>query len=84
MEEKKYRYNDPKERYLKMNRFSDIVIGSVMVILLIFVWMKYNVGKLDIVTAVGSTAWMVISLVFNIMISLRNRSGSMLKLAISI
>ncbi len=84
MEEKKYRYNDPKERYLKMNRFSDIVIGSVMVILLIFVWMKYNVGKLDIVTAVGSTAWMVISLVFNIMISLSNRSGSMLKLAISI
>ena len=84
MEGKKYRYNDPKERYLKMNRFSDIAAGFLMVILLIFGWMKYSVGNLDLVTAAGSTVWMAMSLAFNIIISLRNRSGSLLKLAISV
>ena len=83
-EEKKYRYNDPKERFKKMNSFFFLASLAVFVIILIFVWLKLNVGNMNRVQTIGNSIFIAVSIIINVVLWKKDAAGSYLKTAISI
>lgn len=83
-EEKKYRYNDPAERRLRMNQFFFLAFTSVLGVILIYLWLKFKTGGLDVFTAIGNTVIIAVSTIINVFLLKKDGRGSHLKLAISI
>lgn len=83
-EENKYRYNDEKERYHIMNRIYLLSADALMLILLVYLWMKVGVGGLALPMAIGNTAIIIISCIINVFIFFGERSSRKLKEAITI
>lgn len=83
-EEKKYRYNDPVERYRKMNSFFLVSSTAVFVVILIFLWMKFGASNMGGITVSGNTAFIVIICVLNLVLYRKNTASSILKTCISI
>lgn len=83
-EEKKYRFNDIKERYRKMNLFLIISSTCLLVLLLLFLWLKMMTKSIASPTVMGNTAIIAFSIVVNILLYIRDRGSSKLKLAVAI
>lgn len=82
--ENKYRYNDEAQRYHKMNRLMIIASTTLMLLLLIYLFMKFLVGNLAGPTVFGNVGFVLIYIVVNLVIFFRNKSSHYLKLAVSI
>lgn len=81
---KKYRYNDPKERFKKMNSFFFLASLAVFAIILIFVWLKLSAGNMNRNRTVGNSILIAISVMVNVFLWKKDAAGSYLKTAISI
>lgn len=84
MEEMKYRYNDPVERYKKMNVFFFLASMAVFVVILAFLWLKYNVGDVNMAKASGNTILVILAFIVNLILLKKNKAGKAVKMAISI
>lgn len=84
MEEMKYRYNDPVERYKKMNVFFFLASMAVFVVIIAFLWLKYSIGDVNMYKAVGNTVLVVIAILVNLILLRKNGTGRAMKMAISI
>lgn len=82
--QKRYRFNDIKERYRRMNLFLIISSTCLLVLLLLFLWMKLMTKSIASPTVMGNTAIIVFSIVVNILLYIKDRSTSKLKLAVAI
>lgn len=82
--ENKYRYNEEKERYHTMNRLYLIVADVLMVILLLFSWIKFAVKSLVMLMALANTGIIIAACIINVIIFFGNRSSKRLKTAITI
>lgn len=83
-EEKKYRYNDPVERFRKMNSLFFIAMTSIMVIILIYLWMKMGVGNINRMTVIGNTVIIGASILVNAILLKKNSAGRQLKFAATV
>lgn len=83
-EEKKYRYNDPVERFKKMNSFFFLASLAVYVIMIVFVWLKLSVGNMNSAKSVGNTIFIALCIILNVFLLKKDKAGSQLKTAISV
>lgn len=83
-EQKKYRFNDMKERYQKMNLFLIISSTCLLVLLLLFLWLKLLTKSIASPTVLGNTVIIVFSIVINILLYVKDRGNNKLKLAVAI
>lgn len=83
-EEKKYRYNDPAERFRKMNSLFFIAMTSIMVIILIYLWMKMGGGNINRMTVIGNTVIIGASILVNAILLKKNSAGRQLKFAVTV
>lgn len=82
--ENKYRYNDERQRYHVMNRLYLISAGALMLIIVIFLWMKVAVKSIALPTTVGNTVIILIACIINAIIFSKDRSSKRLKTAITL
>lgn len=83
-EQKEYRFNDMKERYQKMNLFLIISSTCLLVLLLLFLWLKLLTKSIASPTVLGNTVIIVFSMVINILLYVKDRGNNKLKLAVAI
>lgn len=82
--ENKYRYNQEKERYHIMNRIYLLSADALMLVLIVYLWMRSGGGGIALPTAIGNTVIILISCLVNIFIFFGDRSSRKLKTAITI
>ncbi len=82
--ESKYRFNEEKERYYTMNRLYLVAAEALMIILLLFLWIKISAKNLAMPTAIGNTVIIIVACVINVIIFFGDKSSKKLKMAITI
>lgn len=82
--ESKYRFNEEKERYYTMNRLYLVAADILMIILLLFLWIKMSEKNLAMPTAIGNTVIIIVACVINVIIFFGDKSSKKLKMAITI
>lgn len=82
--ENKYRYNQEKERYHTMNRIYLLSADALMLVLIVYLWLRRGEGGIAFPTAIGNTVIILISCLVNVFIFFGDRSSRKLKTAITI
>lgn len=80
----KYRFNSETERYRKMNRFFLAGVTGVLIIFLVYIWMKLGTGNIAKETVIGNTIFIVLSFIVNAIVQFRDNAGSKLKMLLAI
>lgn len=82
--EKKYRFNDEKERYHVMNRLYLISAEMLLLIVFIFLVLKMTMAGSALPIVVGNMVIVIISWICNILFFFRDKTTKYLKTAITI
>lgn len=83
-EEKKYRYNDATERYIRMNSFYMAALVFLWLLLLIYLFMKTESKNIALPTAYGNIILIAAFAVSDFIMHFRNKSSKWLKTVVSI
>ena len=80
----KYRFNSKEERYRKMNRFFLAGVTGVLIIFLVYLWMKLGTGNIARATVIGNTVFIMLAFIVNAVIQIRDNAGNKLKMLLAI
>lgn len=85
MEEKnKYRFNDERERYHVLNRLFLIATDAMILIFLVFLWLKFAMKNMPFSTAILDTGIILAVAILNSIMFFKQRDSKQLKTLISI
>lgn len=82
--ENKFRYNDKSERYRTMNLFLYIAVVAAWIGYIAYLWLKFLIGRMVFVMAFANTVLILLCIIVNAVILVKDRATPKLKTAISI
>lgn len=82
--ENKFRFNDESERYRMMNLFFHLAIAAAWIGYVAYLWLKFAIGKMAFIMTVANTVIILVCIIANTVLLMKNRSTPKLKMAISI
>ena len=83
-EELKYRYNDVRERYGRMNAFYILAAAAIWIMYVLYLLFKLGVGGIALPTAYGNLVLIAVFLLSGFIVYIRNRKSFILKRVIAI
>ncbi len=78
--DKKFLYNDVKERYTLMNKFYILSTTAMWVLFLLFMWLKHMTNSIQPIVVYANTVLITVFVVMNLVTFFKDKGGSRLRI----